>query len=139
MTTDPILFPDPQRATRDALRATLPAYGIDADVTMSRPSHTPGVPLARPHIRVRTGTPTRDTPASASALVRLTVFDRDEGAAMALAAKVEAILLAEASSSDVRSFGPVSGPVPGTDQDTGEPIALVTVQARLRPRHLRKE
>ncbi|AWY04848.1 tail terminator [Microbacterium phage Floof] len=136
MTAPAIRFPDPQRATRDALRALLPLYTLDATVSMSRPDMAEGVPLPRPHIRVRSGAPIRTSRVSATADVRLTVFADDEGAAMALAADVEAIALAELSSDSLLGFGAISGPVPGTDTDTGRPIALVTLSARLRPHHL---
>lgn len=136
MTAPAIRFGDPQRATRDALRALLPAYGLDATVTMSRPDLAEGVPLPRPHVRVRSGAVRRGSRVSAEADIRLTVFADDEGAAMTFAADVEAILLAEAAGPDLFGFGPLTGPVPGTDTDTGRPIAFVTLAARLRPRSL---
>ncbi|MDR6868717.1 hypothetical protein J2Y69_003341 [Microbacterium resistens] len=134
-----IRFSDPQRATRDALRVLLPLYGLDASVSMSRPDLATGVPLSRPHIRVRSGVPVRSSQVSASADVRLTVFAVDEGAAMSLAADVEAVLLAELSTDDLLGFGALSGPVPGTDTDTGRPIAFVSLSARLRPHHLSRK
>ncbi|WP_067201089.1 hypothetical protein [Microbacterium sp. XT11] len=136
--TDPIIFDDVQLATRDILRDALQQYGIDATVSTRPPSHDPAVPH-KLHIRVRAGTALRDTRVSANANVRITVYGRDEGDSMRVASIVEALLLSEVTSATVRGFGPVTGPVPGTDSDTGVPIALVTVQARLRPRHLRKD
>lgn len=133
MTAPAIRFADPQRATRDALRALLPLYALDASVTMSRPDLAEGAPLSRPHVRVRSGTVRRGSRVSAEADVRLTVYADDEGAALSLASDVEAVLLAEATTADLFGFGPISGPVPGTDTDTGRPIALVTLSARLRP------
>ncbi|WP_336628441.1 MULTISPECIES: hypothetical protein [unclassified Microbacterium] len=144
MTSTAIRFPDPQRATRDALRAVLPAYGLDASVSMSRPETATGVPLSRPHIRVRSDSAYRTSRVSAEADIRLTIFAKDEGAAMALAADVEAALLAEVTTSDLLGFRSLSGPTPGADFEmtqgtgtgTGEPIALLTLSARLRPHHL---
>ncbi|WDS52036.1 tail terminator [Microbacterium phage Caron] len=137
--TDPIIFDDPQRATRDILRDVLPAYGIDATVSTRRPEHDLAAGPRKLHIRVRSGTPIRARRVASTATVRLTTYGTDEGDSMRVAAIVEAVLLSEVSSDSVLGFGPVSGPVPGTDQDTGDPIALVTVQARLKPRHLRKD
>lgn len=142
MTAPAVRFADPQLAARDAIRAVLPLYGLDASVSMSRPNLATGVPLSRPHIRVRSGTPIRTSRVSASADVRLSVFAKDEGAAMDLAADVEAILLAELSTPDLFGFGPLSGPVPGTDSagtdntGTGAPIAYLSLSARLRPHPL---
>src|SRR3954454_2718851 len=127
MPTPAILYPDPQLATRDALRDLLPDYYIDATVSMTAPTSTTGVPLPKPHISVRSSAPRRATPASANADVRLAVYAADEGAAMSLAAMVEAILLAEVSTDSIRSFGALSGPIPGLDPDTGAIFAFVSV------------
>lgn len=136
--TDPIIFDDVQLATRDILRDILPKHGIEATVSTRPPSYDAAVPPGL-HIRVRAGTALRDTRVSANASVRITVYGRDEGDSMRVATLVEALLLSEVANASVRGFGPVAGPVPGTDPDTGVPLALVIVQARLRPRHLRKD
>lgn len=130
MSAPPIRFPDAQLAARDALRPLVPA------ATVSTRDAATGGP--RPVIVVRAGAPSRTSRLSADAIVRLSVYAEDTGASIALAADVEALLLAGASSDRIRSFGPLTGPVASTDPDTNEPFALVTLTARLRPLHLER-
>ncbi|GEB46941.1 hypothetical protein MTE01_28860 [Microbacterium testaceum] len=135
MTAPVIVFADAQLATRDLLRTLLAPHRPDATVsTRNAPTDDNGSP--RPWVRVRAGTPQRTSRVSASATVRLTVYASDEGAALSLAALVEGLLLAEATSDRLLGFGPIGGPTPGTDPETREPLALVTLAARLRPRQL---
>ena len=133
MTKPLILFPDPQLATRDLLRTLLASRSVPATVSTRDAPTDDGA--ARPWVRVSSD-PTQRSGAAATATVRLAVYAGDVGASMALAALCEGLLLAEASSFDVRSFGPITGPVAGTDPDTGEPLAYVSIAARLRPRQL---
>lgn len=135
MTAPVILFPDPQLATRDLLRVLL-AERVNTSHISTRDAPTDDNEAPRPWVRVRSGSPQRYARVSAVANVRITVYAADEGEAIALASLIEALLLAEATSEDLKGFGPVSGPVSSTDPDTGEPFALVTVAARLRPRQL---
>lgn len=133
--TDPIVFPNAQRATRDLLREILPAYGETATVSTKEPPKDPRTAAVPLWIMVRSNPPTRG-PASANALVRITVYDPDEGSAIDRAAVIEAVLLAEQTSPSLRGFSPGSGPIPGTDPDTGATFALVSVTAHLRPRSI---
>jgi hypothetical protein len=134
VTAPVIVFPDAQLATRDLLRTLLAPRVPDATVsTRNAPTDDDGSP--RPWVRVRAGAPQRSS-VSATATVRITVSAADEGAAIDLASLIEGLLLAEATSDRLKGFGPVAGPVPGTDPETREPFALLTLAARLRPRQL---
>ncbi|WP_424936672.1 MULTISPECIES: hypothetical protein [Bacteria] len=133
--TDPILFPNVQRSARDLLREVLPAYGETATVSTKEPPKDPKTGAIPPWIMTRSNPPTRG-PASADALVRITVYDTDEGRALDRASLIEAVLLAEQTSESIRGFSPGSGPVSGTDPDTGALFALVSVTAHLRPRSI---
>lgn len=135
-----IFYPDAQLATRNVLRRLLetrPEPDAQAATVSTRDAPTDDATTnPRPWVKVAADASSRG-PASATATVRILVYTgTDVGRSIALAALIEALCLAEASSDDIRSLGPITGPVATTDPDTGEPMAAVTLSARLRPRHL---
>lgn len=138
MATEAIVFPDPQRAVRDLIRVLLTGraepYATGATVSTRAPSGTDEAPVL-PYVQVRSDGRYRDARLNGRATVRVTVWHRDEGLGESLAALIEGLLLA-ASSADVRGCGPLVGPIPTGDPDTGAPMSYFTITARLRPRQL---
>lgn len=135
MTRPVITFPDAQLVIRDALRAALATrsepYAAGARVVIAVPSdQSPDGP--RPVVQVRTDAMSRDARLNGEAVVRVIVWHDDEGAAVQLASLCEALLLA-AAAPGLRSVGPVAGPLPTTDPDTGAPMTVFTIAARLAP------
>jgi hypothetical protein len=134
--TEPvILFPDPQLAVRDLLRVLLaertePA-ALDAVVSTKAPPGSDGTRVL-PHIQVRTDGRFRSARLNGRATVRVSVWHRDEGLGESLASLLEGLLLAS-SSGEIRGFSPVSGSIPTSDPDTGEPLSFFTITARLTP------
>lgn len=135
-----IIFPDPQKATRDTLRAAFSVSGDPAAEGVTISTRTlPGSDDGRalPYIQVRSDGRIRDAQLDGRAIMRVLVWHRDEGLAEELAELAEARLLAS-SGHEIRGFTPVAGPtpLPGGDRDTGLPLSFFTITARLRPSQL---
>lgn len=139
MTGAVIRFADPRRAVRDVVREVLAtrtepeALGAVVSTKTASPDDAKRV---LPHVHVRSDGSFRSSRLEGRATVRFVVWHRDEGLAQDLALLLEGLLLANPRSPSVRSFSPVSGPLPTSDPDTGEPISFFTLTARLRPEQL---
>jgi hypothetical protein len=133
-----IRFPEPRRAVRDLTRELLAgrtepeALGV---VVSTKPPSPDDSKRQLPHVQVRSDGSFRDSRLNGRATIRVAVWHRDEGLGQDLALLLEALLL-DASSARVRGFGSVSGPLPTSDPDTGEPLSYLTLTARLRPEQL---
>ena len=138
MTDVPITFPDPRRAVRDILRDALAGRpeSFASGVTVST-KPVPGGTGTRPvpWIQVRSDGRFRDSRLNGRATIRVLVWHADEGSGEDLAGLAEALLLA-ASSTDVRGFSPVAGPIPSFDEEEGLDLSFFTITARLRPRSI---
>lgn len=138
MTRAAIRFSDPRVAVRDlarellAGRAESSARGAVVSTKTASPDDAKRV---LPHVHVRSDGSFRDARLNGRATVRVVVWHRDEGLAQDLALLLEALLLAT-TSDRVRGFSSVTGPLPTSDPDTGEPISYFTLTARLRPEQL---
>lgn len=138
MTRPVIRFPDPRTAVRDVIRELLAertepeALGVTVSTKTASPDDAK---RTLPHVHVRSDGSFRDSRLNGRATVRVVVWHRDEGLAQSLALLIEALLLAT-SSDRVRGFGSVTGPLPTSDPDTGEPISYFTLTVRLRPEQL---
>ncbi len=129
-----IRFPDPTTDLRDTLRTRLAATAAPeaaGAVLSTREAPTAG---PKPHVRVSIDARSRNARQHGTALVRVTVWHRDAGLAVSLAALCEALLLGNPTPT-TRAITPATGPVApdGGDPDTGEPFASFTVTASLRP------
>ena len=133
-----IRFPDPRLAVRDLVRELLAgrtepsALGAVVSTKTASPDDAK---RTLPHVHVRSDGSYRDSRLNGRATVRVVVWHRDEGLAQDLALLLEALLLAT-TSNRVRGFSSVTGPLPTSDPDTGEPISYFTLTARLRPEQL---
>ena len=133
-----IRFPDPRLAVRDLARELLAdrtepsALGAVVSTKTASPDDAK---RSLPHVHVRSDGSFRDSRLNGRATIRVVVWHRDEGLAQDLALLLEALLLAT-TSNRVRGFSSVTGPLPTSDPDTGEPISYFTLTARLRPEQL---
>jgi hypothetical protein len=133
-----VLFPDPQLAVRNLLRALL--AGRSEPSTLGAVVSTrelPGADEGRtlPYVQVISEGKVRDARLDGRATIRVLVFHRDVGLAEELASICEALLLA-ASSPEIRGSTSVAGPIPTGDDETGLPLSFFTITTRLRPRQL---
>lgn len=132
----PITYPNARRETVGILRAALAASSspLAAGVTVSArkpPEAGDGVEW-RPYVRVSSDGRFTDSRLNGRASIRLVVWHTDDGLGEDLAALCEALLL-DYHGPKVRSYGPLTGPNPTGDPDTGDPMTYVTVTARLQP------
>lgn len=132
-----VLFTDVTAGVLDLLRAGLAARddAYIGDVTVSAKVPTGKVPdKGLPLVVVRhDGTPASRYPVDETATVRVTVWHRDEPAAVRLAQLCRGLILTTRGTDLVRATRPLTGPVPAADPDTGEPIATFTVAVHPRP------
>lgn len=131
-----VRFPVGHVAVRNTLRRVLTgrsepyARGVTVSTTVP-----PGAPPSIPYVLVGLDDSGRDARLNGYALVRVTVYHRDEPDAFDLAALCEALLL-DATDAEVRAVQPTNGPTPTNDPDSGAPLAFFRVTARLRPTNL---
>jgi hypothetical protein len=133
-----IVFPDPRVAVRDLIRellATRAEPEVVGAVVSTKTASPDDAKRTLPHVHVRSDGNFRNSRLNGRATVRIVVWHRDEGLAQRLALLIEGLLLAT-TSNRVRGFGSVTGPLPTSDPDTGEPISYFTLTARLRPEQL---
>jgi hypothetical protein len=131
-----VRFPDGQTAGRDLIRALLvgrpepEAAGVVVDTVV--PGATSDDLPGLPYVLVRLDGASRTARLDGTALLRVTVYHRDEGLALDLAGLIEALVL-DAHTATVRSTEPYASPIPTEDPDTGDPVAFLRFTAHLRP------
>lgn len=133
-----VTFPDPILETLKVLRAEFPAYVETADVDCGslqiEEANAAGVTL--PYLGVFLDDDDTRYPVTSDALLRLTVWTPEDWRALEIG-KVARAILRDHRGSKIRSFGdPSTGPIPSTDPDSGQPLATMTITARLKPEPL---
>ncbi|SCL33011.1 hypothetical protein GA0070616_4612 [Micromonospora nigra] len=126
-----IRHPDPRTATLAVLRGAFPAVTFG---TKRLDDFAQGDVPALPYARVSCDGTFSRLRVSQRATVRVTVWAESDAAGYDLAANAHASLMAHEGNADVHGFGPLTGPLPTDDPDTGRPLCSFTVSARLRPR-----
>ncbi|GAA4981236.1 hypothetical protein [Actinopolymorpha pittospori] len=121
-------FPDAILATLGVLRARV----ASATFGTKAPEEYPTAPAA-PYVAVAVDSSTVRYPVTETVSLRLAVWGVDDASGYALARHLRAVLLAYEGGPEVRSYGPLTGPIPTTDPATGSPLSTFTVAARLRP------
>jgi hypothetical protein len=135
-----VVFPDAQLAIVELLRAELAdrteSFAGNAVVGTIMPNGDDPNPKSAPYIMVRLdGTSTR-YPVDETADIRVAVWHSSEAKSLALAQLCRALLLAHAGSQTIRVVTPLTGPIPASDPESGDPLSSFTVAARLRPNPL---
>lgn len=133
-----VIFPDPILETLKILRAELPGYVATADVDAGsvqvEEANAAGVTL--PYLMVALDDGETRYPVTSDALLRLTVWAAEDWRALEIGQIARAILR-DHRGSKVRSYGdPATVPIPSTDPDSGQPLAIQTITARLKPERL---
>lgn len=129
--------PDALLATVSIIRSTLAArsetYALGATVGTRAPDES--VKPSAPFVLVAIdGAASRDRHSTDErATVRVSVWHLTDFDALALARLVFALLNAHPGDASVRFFAPLSGPIPASDPETGQPLSTFTTEARLRP------
>lgn len=124
-------FPDERLAALDVLREVAPSeatYGTD-DIDDFPVTNVPDLPYAA----VKLDDTSVRYPISATAALRVLIWDESEFLARARAWRILAALVGYRGNASVGNFRPELGPRAVTDPDTGRPFAFFTVRARLRP------
>jgi hypothetical protein len=140
MTKPLVVFPDAQLAVVQLLRTKLAArtdsVATGAVVGTMMPDGKEPSPRSAPYIMVRLdGTSTR-YPVDETADMRVAVWHSSEAKSLALAQLCRALLLAHAGSEQIRVVSPLTGPIPASDPESGDPLSSFTVAVRLRPNPL---
>jgi hypothetical protein len=131
MTAPLVTFADPIAAVIDVLTAALADRdeSYAAGVTLS--NHRPDEHVA-PHVQVGLdGDSPRFWPVASRPLIRVTVWHTSAGRAYDLAQLCQGLLLAHIGTTLVRC-DPAAGPVPGTDHDSSDHFATLSVHAVVR-------
>lgn len=128
----PITFPRAGLATRDVLRVILAdAYPSATVSTKTLPGGDGDRPI--PYVQTRGDGRSRTARLDGRALVRVSVWAEDEGAAEELAALIEALLLDYEGGPEIRGFTAGAGPLTTFDEEAGLWLAFFSITARLRP------
>lgn len=133
-----VVFPDPILETLKVLRAELPGYVATSDVDCGsvqvEEASARGVSL--PYLMVDLDDSETRYPVNEEALLRISVWAAEEWRTLEIAQIARAVLR-DHRGSKVRSYGdPATGPYPTEDPDSGQPLATLTITARLKPETL---
>lgn len=127
-----VTFPDPIAATLSVLRARFPDF-VDTTGVASGHSLPTDRGRSSPFVQVQADATETRYPVLETSTVRVTVWHTSTAKALALAQLVRGLLLAYSGGAEVRTFSTLTGPIPASDPDSGDPLAYFTVAARLRP------
>lgn len=126
-----VTYPDPERATVDALAELLLLIAPTATVGIGVP--VGWVPASAPHLQViLDGTPELDHPVVMYSVVRLLVRAGTTTAAKALCTVAMGLLCSRTGYHGIATATPLTGPLAAQDPDTGAELASCTVRLTLR-------
>lgn len=133
-----VVFPDPMLAVVNILRtrlASLPSSAAATGATVGT-----RVPVDKtldktylPFILVRLDGSTLNHRVDEEATIRVSVWHDSEAKGIALAQACRAILLSYEGGSEIRVATPLTGVIPTSDPESGDPLSSFTVAVRLRP------
>lgn len=129
-----ITWPNAAAAAVDALRSALPGRSEAFTAGASVVAHVPKdrtITSGDPLVMCRSDGDTVTTKVNQRAVVRITVWHTTEFQAIQLAGLCQGLLVAH-SGTGMRSAEYVSGPVPGLDEQNGQPFATCVVAAYMR-------
>jgi len=130
-----IVFPDAMLAVVETLRDRLEMIDEGAQVTVGTK-----VPFDRsldksnlPYVLVRLDGSTLSRQVDEEATVRVSVWHSTEAKGLALAQACRALLLSYEGGAKIRVITPLTGAIPTSDPESGDPLSSFTVAVRLRP------
>lgn len=132
-----IVFPDAMLATVTVLRTRLATlsqtYAAGVTVGTKVPADKSLNKTHLPYILVRLDGSTLRQQVDEEATVRISVWHTTEAKGLALAQACRALLLSYGGGTDIRVITPLTGPIPTSDPESGDPLSSFTVAVRLRP------
>lgn len=132
-----IVFPDPMLAVVELLRDNFQTITLDyaQGVTIGT-----RVPTDRaldksylPYVLVRLDGSTLTQQVNEAATIRISVWHTTEAKGIALAQVCRALLLSHEGGTNIRVVKPLTGPIPSSDPESGDPLSTFTVSVSLRP------
>lgn len=135
-----IIFPDAMLAVVEVLRDKLDhvdqAYAQGVTVGTRVPNDKSIDAPSLPYVMVRLDGSSLTQRVDEEALIRIAVWHTSESKGISLAQAARAVLLAYEGGQKIRVINPLTGPVPTSDPESGEPLSSFTVAVKLRPTNL---
>lgn len=132
-----IIFPDPMLAVVEVLRDRLEmvdqTYVQGFTVGTKVPADKSLDKKLLPYILVRLDGSTLTQQANEEATIRISVWHRTEAQGIALAQACRALLLSYGGGAKIRVIKPLTGTIPSSDPESGDPLSSFTVAVSLRP------
>lgn len=132
-----IIFPDAQLAVvtllRDELATLNQNYATGATVGTKVPDDRSIDKTFLPYVLVRLDGALTNRRVDEETTIRISVWHKTEALGLALAQACRALLTSYEGGSTIRVINPLTGPVPTSDPESGDPLSSFTVAVRLRP------
>jgi hypothetical protein len=132
-----IIFPDPMLAVVEVLRDRLEmvdqTYVEGFTVGTKVPADKSIDKKFLPYILVRLDGSTLTQQVNEEATIRISVWHRTEAQGIALAQACRALLLSYGGGAKIRVTKPLTGTIPSSDPESGDPLSSFTVAVVLRP------
>lgn len=132
-----IIFPDAQLAVVTLLRTLLTPlsqnYTLGFTVGTKVPDNRSIDKSYLPYILVRLDGSLTNHRVDEDATIRISVWHKTEAQGLALAQACRALLTSYEGGSQIRVITPLTGPVPTSDPESGDPLSSFTVSVRLKP------
>lgn len=135
-----LIFPDAMLAVIEVLRDKLAdvdaSYAQGFKVGTKVPNDKSLDAPSLPYILVRLDGSTLTQQVNEEASIRISVWHKTEAKGLALAQAARAVLLSYEGGAKIRVINPLTGVIPTSDPESGEPLSSFTVAAKLRPTNL---
>lgn len=130
-----IVFPDAMLAVVETLRDRLEMIDEGAQVTVgTKVAFDRSLDKSNlPYVLVRLDGSTLSRQVDEEATVRVSVWHSTEAKGLALAQACRALLLSYEGGAKIRVITPLTGAIPTSDPESGDPLSSFTVAVRLRP------
>lgn len=130
-----IVFPDAMLAVVETLRDRLEMIDEGAGVTVgTKVAFDKSLDKSNlPYVLVRLDGSTLSRQVDEEATVRVSVWHSTEAKGLALAQACRALLLSYEGGAKIRVITPLTGAIPTSDPESGDPLSSFTVAVRLRP------
>lgn len=132
-----IIFPDAMLAVIEALKLKLDLVSNEYVTNYTIGTRVPGDKSldksTLPYILVRLDGSTLSRVVDETATVRVAVWHISESKGLALAGVLRALLLSYEGDSKIRAIQSLTGIIPSSDPESGDPLSSFTVAVHLRP------
>lgn len=132
-----IIFPDPMLAAVELLRDSFQSINLDYAQGVTIGTRVPEDKALDksylPYVLVRLDGSTLIQQVHEQATIRISVWHSTEAKGIALAQVCRALLLSFEGGTKIRVVKPLTGPIPSSDPESGEPLSTFTVALTMRP------